>query len=316
MRRPARFALAAALTLYAGAIALWIAAPLGFPAEAARHFTPHLALAGLGLGLAALALSGWRTALTPVLPALALSWAWLGADFVPDQPAGEGRALIVAAFNAHGSEAALERAAAWAQAERVDVLALSEVETVDAARLRALFPGLPHLLYDTETVDFPGTTYTTRIALLSRSPIEAFGDGAEETDPAYDRPALLARLRTGGAPVTLAVAHPFPPRTRGAVKRRGAMFEDLADTLDGTPDFILLGDLNASVWSPDFGRLPGRRAGDPRFVTTFPSWLPRGGLVLDHILVGAAFTVTRAEVGPDLGSDHRPVLAQIEPEAR
>ncbi|MGJ3233337.1 MAG: endonuclease/exonuclease/phosphatase family protein [Oceanicaulis sp.] len=275
MKGAARLALAAGITLYAGAILAWLLAPLGFPAEIARHATPHLAVLGLALTLAALVLSGWRTALAPALPAAFLCWVWLDTGFAAPDPDVGGPTLTVAAFNAHGSPEAMARAAAWAHAEDVDILALSEVETVDAARLRALFPALPHLLYDTETVDFPGESFTTRIALLSAAPLTAVGDGAEESDPAYERPALLAEIDTPAGPLTLAVAHPYPPRTPGAVERRRAMFTDLGRTLRGTPRFLVLGDLNASVWSPDFTHLPGRRAGDPRFITTFPTWLPR-----------------------------------------
>ncbi|MEQ8405587.1 MAG: endonuclease/exonuclease/phosphatase family protein [Oceanicaulis sp.] len=303
--------LATAIAFYAAAMLAWLAAPLGFPAEIARHATPHLAGGGVLLAGAAFVLSGWRTALAPAVPAAFLLWVWLDTGFAAPDASAEGPSLTVAAFNAHGSTDAMARAAAWAQAERVDVIALSEVETATPDQLRALFPGLPHLLYDTETVDFPGERFTTRIALLSVRPIEAIGDGAEESNPGYERPALLARLEAEAGALTLAVAHPYPPRTPGAVERRRAMFQDLARTLDGEPRFLVLGDLNASVWSPDFAYLPGRRAGDPRFITTFPSWLNHGGLVLDHILIGDGLTVKRAEAGPDLGSDHRPVLAEF-----
>jgi len=311
VRGAGRHGLAAALTLYALALALWLAAPLGFPAEALRHGTPHLAVIGVWLASTAYALSGWRTALAPATPVLVLSWVWITTDFIAPEPDAPGAPFTVAAFNAHGSAEALARAAAWLQAENVDVIALSEVETMEPDQLRELFSRHPHLLYDTETVDFPGSQFTTRIALLSRYPLRGFGDGAEESDPSYERPALLARLQAPTAPIILAVAHPFPPRTQGAVVRRGAMFRDLGLILSEEERFIVMGDLNVSVWSPDFNRLPGRRAGDPRFVTTFPAWLARGGIALDHILVDDSFTLRRAEVGPDLGSDHRPVLAEL-----
>ena len=312
MRRAGRLVLAAALMVYAGLLALWVAAPLGFPAEAARHVTPHLAVLGVLIAAAGAALSGWRTALAPAVPALLLSWSWLVTGFAPERPDAPGAPIRVAAFNAHGSPDALAQAADWAVREGVDVIALSEAHTVEPDALRALYPSFPHLLYDTETVTFPGRSYTTRVVLLSRRPLDAIGDGAEETDPDYERPALFARATfADGETLVIAVAHPFPPRTAGAVARRSAMFEDLAGTLEGEPGFILLGDLNASVWSPGFGRLPGRRAGDPRFISTFPGWMARGGIVLDHILIGDALDVRHAAVGPDLGSDHRPVLAEL-----
>jgi endonuclease/exonuclease/phosphatase (EEP) superfamily protein YafD len=114
----------------------------------------------------------------------------------------------------------------------------------------------------------------------------------------------------GGA-IQLTALHPLPPGTPGAVRTQAAMFREVADNVPDNGRFIVLGDLNTTVWSPNYALLPGRRAGDPRFVTTFPAWAPLLGIAIDHILIGDAMTVARSAVGPNLGSDHRPVLAGL-----
>jgi endonuclease/exonuclease/phosphatase (EEP) superfamily protein YafD len=47
-----------------------------------------------------------------------------------------------------------------------------------------------------------------------------------------------------------------------------------------------------------------------------PSALPVPALLdLDHALLGKGWTAARAERGPSLGSDHFPLLLNLEPEA-
>ncbi len=79
---------------------------------------------------------------------------------------------------------------------------------------------------------------------------------------------------------------------------------------------VVFGDLNTTPWSPHFGRLlaEGRLVrAHPRWGVV-PTWMvdhPWVALPLDHVLVSPEIGVTSVEVGPDLGSDHRPVWADL-----
>ena len=80
---------------------------------------------------------------------------------------------------------------------------------------------------------------------------------------------------------------------------------------------VLAGDLNATAWS--HGMKPLFAAG-MRGASVSPTWM-RGSLVfaipIDHLLYRRPRDAPRAAecrkrwVGPDLGSDHRPVVSEI-----
>jgi len=80
---------------------------------------------------------------------------------------------------------------------------------------------------------------------------------------------------------------------------------------------VVAGDLNATPWSPifhrvlDLGRLRDSREGFGLH-RTWPSGIHALlRIPIDHVLVGEGVTVLRREVGPHIGSDHRPVIVDL-----
>jgi endonuclease/exonuclease/phosphatase (EEP) superfamily protein YafD len=76
---------------------------------------------------------------------------------------------------------------------------------------------------------------------------------------------------------------------------------------------VLLGDLNTTSWSPGFqeclqiSRLRDSRRG----FGVHPTWPARQAVLritIDHCLVSDGIVVEDHHVGPDVGSDHLPVL--------
>ncbi|MFP4518464.1 MAG: endonuclease/exonuclease/phosphatase family protein [Oceanicaulis sp.] len=296
---------------FALACLFWILAPLGWPFELVRHFTGHLALTGLILASLALARRRMRIAAGLVAAGLALCTAFFAAPFAPVTPRFDRPVVTVAVFNAHNDRAALERFAAWAEAEQVDLLMLAEAHAVEVEALEAIYAAWPHSLNSQTDVALAWTVYTTRIAVFSRAPLAVSDAPAEAASGPYDRPRLHVTAQSPIGPFHVSALHPFPPMLPGAVLRQRTMFEETAERAPADGRFIVFGDLNSTVWSPVFDRLPGRRAGDPRFRSTFPAFTSLGGIAIDHVLAGDALAVTHYEVGPDLGSDHRPVMARL-----
>lgn len=79
---------------------------------------------------------------------------------------------------------------------------------------------------------------------------------------------------------------------------------------------ILLGDLNLTPDSPEFTRLLDESA--LRDVVSGRRWRPTWqasfwplALRIDHVLVSPQLCVEAVEVGPSIGSDHRPVIARL-----
>jgi endonuclease/exonuclease/phosphatase (EEP) superfamily protein YafD len=77
-----------------------------------------------------------------------------------------------------------------------------------------------------------------------------------------------------------------------------------------------MGDLNATPFSPRFKNLLidcGLRDSSLGFgiTRTWHSEIPLLGLPIDHILVSRDLAVISREVGPKVGSDHRPVMVRV-----
>jgi endonuclease/exonuclease/phosphatase (EEP) superfamily protein YafD len=79
---------------------------------------------------------------------------------------------------------------------------------------------------------------------------------------------------------------------------------------------IVLGDLNLTPYAPAFARLVQssglRDALDDRaWRPTWQASLWPLALPIDHVLVPRSGCVLDATIGPDIGSDHRPVLVTL-----
>jgi len=79
---------------------------------------------------------------------------------------------------------------------------------------------------------------------------------------------------------------------------------------------VLVGDLNLTPWSPRFGRLLAESGlADTSlqrpFATSWRSPLPFVELALDHFLASPGLRVPCNRLGPDVGSDHLPLIVDV-----
>jgi endonuclease/exonuclease/phosphatase (EEP) superfamily protein YafD len=137
-------------------------------------------------------------------------------------------------------------------------------------------------------------------------------------------PAIVARACREGANSELACVriigiHPPPPLAARIAAERYATLRALPDLID-THDAertVLLGDFNCTPWSPLFRDLltaTGLRDSARGFDLS-PTWASRWlpiGLKIDHILVGRAIIVGNHAIGGYVGSDHFPVIADLQ----
>jgi endonuclease/exonuclease/phosphatase (EEP) superfamily protein YafD len=79
---------------------------------------------------------------------------------------------------------------------------------------------------------------------------------------------------------------------------------------------VLAGDLNVTSWSAAFDLLTDRtRLVDSRagfgVQPSWPKWFGPGRIPIDHCLVTPEIAVRDRFVGPDLGSDHFPIVVDF-----
>lgn len=255
------------------------------------RFLPRLSAAALAFGVVA------------ALPVIALS------NF--ERPSGgscDQTCFSVMAANIWTKPDALTALAELSQTHAPDVLAIIEPpKEITRQRLQKLFPD-----FQTALIASPETTgrpMGRSLVMLVR------GDPIEETivlpEDTWNRAYITATVDLNGQPVTLAALHPIIPVFREGQKKRDALFGHVADALSTTETFIIMGDFNATPWVPAFKRLPGKRAGDPRFTYTWPAQIWPMRVPIDHIKFGGALELVEAETLPDIGSDHLPIMARF-----
>ncbi len=282
---------------------------LHWAADLCRHFPLPALLALLPLGLG-LCWCRWRLAglgllLLALSPFLDLVPLWLGRGDAAAPPFAPLRVMAINLLRENGDHAAVLRAIA----ERdPDVIALSELTPSWDAATAPLRKSHPHFLRRADPGWFG-------IALHSRLPLR---DG-QVLPLGFDwAPAIRAIADTATGPVGILAIH--PPRPGGA--RRCAERDAALAAVPGLlaplpPRRIVLGDANATPWSSPF-RAMCRAAGlDPAtaghgWQGTWPAGLPWPlRLPLDQVLVTDGIGVPARGTGPDVGSDHLPVWADL-----
>ncbi len=154
------------------------------------------------------------------------------------------------------------------------------------------------------------------IALLSRFPFEK-SEIIEVGDAMV--PSAMARIRSNDREFTIVATHPPHPVRRSGFKYRNRQLEAAAEyvrSLEGP--VILCGDLNTTPWSPFFKKLL-RQSGlrdSRRGRGIQPTWpgqarLPLLRIPLDHVLRSPDVAILRRKIGPDIGSDHLPVIVEF-----
>jgi endonuclease/exonuclease/phosphatase (EEP) superfamily protein YafD len=260
----------------------------------------------------------WRWLVVAVVLSIVLAWrlapyAPLGAN-AATAAAGVHR-LRIMTINVHASSDRYDLVRAEIERRDPDVVFLPENTDRWAAGLAPLRARYPYVVDGQSPSVFS-------LFLFSRIPLS---DAAIIKLPEPDGfPAIVARICPGGTSSEVACLrivgiHPPPPLTGRIAAERYAILQALPNLISGKDDerTVLLGDFNCTPWSPLFRDLlaaTGLRDGARGFDLS-PTWASRWlpfGLKIDHILVGKAITVTSHEVGPEVGSDHFPVVADLQ----
>ncbi len=234
--------------------------------------------------------------------------AWLVLPSLAPRPRpADGDRLRVLFVNVHTGNRDTYRVARLIRRTDADVVGLMEV---NRRWKKALAPALvpyPHRLEQPREDNFG-------IGLYSRVPwtdarVELYGDA--------NVPSVRARIRLPRSEVTLLLTHPLPPISARYAKQRRLQLEAIYADRAQLPDpLVVFGDLNASPWSRDFRWFRQRmRLADTRrgfgVQRTWPagSWLLR--IPIDHCLVTPTIGVRSRRLGPNIGSDHLPVIVDL-----
>jgi endonuclease/exonuclease/phosphatase (EEP) superfamily protein YafD len=274
------------------------------------HFRwQYLLLAVIG-SLAAMGARQPRLALLLLLGVVANGWSVLTvtgpAQPVPAMAAAPWKLLVV---NVHLESRDLAPLLRLIELEAPDVVGIIELSPRTARALSVLDQRFP--LHRLEPRDDP-----FGMGLWSRWPQ---GRVDLVTTSPLDLPTMQLLGAQPGTPEVWLV-HPFPPIGGVATGWRDQHLDFIADRIRQNPDAIVAGDFNATPWSHAYRHFRGATALSDSAAgqLPWPTWSAFGllGRVLavpiDHVLHGRHWRVRSFRIGPDIGSDHRPLIVSFQ----
>jgi Uncharacterized protein conserved in bacteria len=131
-------------------------------------------------------------------------------------------------------------------------------------------------------------------------------------------PSIESTFNVNGHLFHLLATHPLPPINNEYFNARNNQLYAVARrAAEITAPKIVVGDLNITMWSSNYKTLTQQTGlRNSRFgfgtVPTWPTHFKPLMIPIDHILVSAHFTVKQLRAGGNIGSDHLPLIAELE----
>ena len=188
--------------------------------------------------------------------------------------------------------------------ESPDMIALAEVNSDWKRSLDSLKKSYPyHRMEDRE--DHFGIALYARMPLAETQILRREPNGV---------PTIQTEIILEGRALCLIATHPVPPvgsRYTQSRNRQLAWLSLLVKRMNRPT--VVVGDLNTTPWNHAFKSLV-QTARLKRPAGIFPTWpanFPLLAIPLDHCLVTSEICVARKQIGPNLGSDHKPLIVDI-----
>ncbi len=274
--------------------------------ELTTHFRPHYTIALLVCALVWTSVRRFRTAAIFAAFAMLNTSALLPRFAAHANPPSDAPHIKLLLSNVHTGNQNHQAILALIKSEQPDIVALLEINDAWLDALKPLTLTHPH----TRSVSRPDNF---GIALFSRLPLS-------NAITLYLSPAEVPSIHAtiplkSGGHINLLATHPLPPGDAEGLLLRDQQISAIARwSSTSLHPAIVLGDLNCAPWSPAFRRLlkEGSLIDTGHGVTpTWPvkPWFLR--IPLDHCLISPSLFVADHQVGPDIGSDHFPIIVTV-----
>lgn len=273
------------------------------------NFRVQAALGLLGLVGVAAAARIWRWA--AIAGGLAVLHLVAFAPYLRPLPAASGARLGLLHFNVLTSNSRRAEVAAWISRSGADVVFVQEVDPRWSEALAAV-PGYRLVAAAPRTDNFG-------LAVLVRDGVDGV---AAVTTMVRELPVLTWTMRHAGRELAILSVHTLPPVSEAYAATRDEQLRAAAawarEQLAAGRAPVVSGDFNATPYSQAMAPLAavpglrdGLRGGLRMFVGTWPAWPWPLRIAIDHCWHADTLVAVDRTVGPELGSDHRPVAVSL-----
>ena len=193
-------------------------------------------------------------------------------------------------------------------ANEPDVLALIEITLEWAEELEPLHDSYPHRMTIAQPGHF-GMAVFSKFPFIDTNIVSFTHKGAR---------SIVAEIELAQRKTQIIVTHPPPPTNWFAFSRRNQVMMAIGNRVRNyNGASIVVGDLNTSSFSFAFKRLlKNASLNDTRkgfgLQSTWPTWGCVFNISIDHCLVTDEFITLDRKVGNHIGSDHLPVIVELE----
>lgn len=276
------------------------------------NFRPQYFVALVVLG-AVLMMGHWRRFGAATLAAAAVNLVVVLPLFIgnPGEPDPSRPALTVMTFNLQGSaNEQYGEVIEFIQRQQPDLVLLHEAHRPWELAIEPLGSDYRIIRPRSDDLIF-GTLVLARGQLLDW---ESHGFASAEA-----RAVELTFIPPGwDVPISVLAAHPHSPTDSARADLRDRQLEFAAGWAENREGpFIVAGDLNATPWSWAFRRLEGSGLRNSGLGFGIQATYPTEGnplmrVPIDHVLHSPQLGVRSRELGPALGSDHFPLVVELE----
>jgi endonuclease/exonuclease/phosphatase (EEP) superfamily protein YafD len=217
----------------------------------------------------------------------------------------DGQPVRIVALNVWHMSHQYERVCDFVRGTEPDVVVFTEVSRKWSRELHALDAEFPH------SRELPLGPFG--VAVYSRVPFDQF----EFRMLSEGCPMGCATLHLGETTFSVWGVHVYSPQSAENTAERNDQLQRLGDLArDCEHPLVVIGDLNTTSWSWIFPDLLKRsQLRDSRWgFGVQPSWDADLGLPvvpIDHCLVSPGISVVNRQIGPYVGSDHRPLIVDL-----
>jgi len=295
-------------TLFVLWLVLLVASALGYfgredwRLDLFANFKMQYYLGALGLS----AVAAWRRyRILLGLFLIVVGWnGWVIVNFASQSVEPGPRVYRAVSANVLTQNDQIERVEAWIREQKPDFVSLIEITGDWRPALERLSDILPH-----QRVQMWGDRYGS--AVLSRyPPVE---DG--QRYPFAGVGSVALNVVTPDGRLNILLIHPMSPTNEKAWQWRSNALTAIAEYArdnEGAP-MLVMGDMNTTPWSPAYKDFVSQSELSPVVTSflprrTWPTQNPLLWIPIDHFFLGGPLGPVSQWTGPDLGSDHYPIV--------
>ncbi len=233
-------------------------------------------------------------------------FAWVGPWYQKMALVSCEKPLKVAVLNVLTANPSPDKVTGWLAKQELDFIGLLEVDSAWVKRLKKLEEIFPYQVEEPMPDNF-GLMFLSRYPVQSHSVLQY----------AFDTPISLEvnLALPDGQEVLVLLTHPVPPLGEGYILRNAQLNGMIERLRYNRKPVILMGDFNLSMGERlhDFLTLRTGLKNCRQGFGWLPSWQADSilGIPIDHIFTSQDFGTMDFSIGEDVGSDHRPVLADL-----